>query len=129
LAAGKANLVLRTAEKEHQGGDGMREQRRARRFALDLEVLEIGGKPVHGARLINLSSNGARLELPFAARINEQLKVTVQLPGFTKPSTFFGRVAWKKKVNLEGRFVTGLQFYQNNWDLDQWLRALAMKAA
>ena len=101
----------------------MKEQRRARRFALNLEVLEISGKPAPGARLLDLSVNGARLALPFAPRINEQLKFMVLLPGLTKPSTFIGRVGWKKPADPEGRYVTGLQFYQNYWDLDQWLRA------
>jgi hypothetical protein len=110
----------------------MREQRRARRFALNLEILEVNGKPAPGARLLDLSTNGARLELPFAARINEQVKFTILLPGLTKPSTLIGlvvkpsklmgRVVWKKPASPGGWYITGLQFYQNSWELDQWMR-------
>ncbi len=107
----------------------MREQRRARRFPLDLEVLEIIGKSAQGALILNLSSNGAKVELPFAARINEQLIFLVLLPGLKKPSKFIGRVTWKKTANPQGRYVTGLQFYQNYWEIDQWLRQQILKAA
>jgi PilZ domain len=107
----------------------MREQRRARRFALNVEIQEIIIKSVQGARLLNLSSNGAKVELPFSARINEQVAFWVILPGFKKPSKFIGRVAWKKPVNPEGRYVTGLQYYQNYWEIDQWLRQQTLKVA
>ena len=107
----------------------MREQRRARRFGINLEILEINGKPAQGARILDLSTNGARLELPFSFPINDQLKLIVLLPGLKKPSTFIGRVIWKKPANSEGQYTIGLQFYQNYWDLDQWLRQLTFKAA
>ena len=107
----------------------MREQRRARRFGINLEILEINGKSAQGARILELSTNGARLELPFSFQINDQLKLIVLLPGLKKPSTFIGRVTWKKPANSEGRYATGLQFYQNYWDLDQWLRQSTFKAA
>lgn len=107
----------------------MREQRRARRFGLNVEILEIIGKSVQRARLLNLSSNGATVELPFSARINEQVAFWVLLPGLKKPIKFIGRVAWRKPVNPDGRYETGLQFYQNYWEIDQWLRQLTPKAA
>jgi hypothetical protein len=102
----------------------MRAQRRARRFSINLEILEINGKPAQGARILDLSTNGARLELPFSFRIKDQLKLIVLLPGLKKPSAFIGVVIWKKPANSEGHYITGLQFYQNFWDLDQWLRQL-----
>jgi hypothetical protein len=107
----------------------MRERRRARRFAFNVEIQELIGKSVQGARLLNLSSNGARVELPFAARINEQVAFWVLLPGLKEPSKFIGRVAWKRPANQEGRYVTGLQFYQNYWEIDQWLRQQTLEAA
>ena len=107
----------------------MREQRRARRFAISIEILEINGNPAQGGKILNLSTNGARLELPFSFRIRDQLKLLVLLPGLKKPSTFIGQVLWKKPGNSEGHYVTGVQFYQNYWDLDQWLRQLTFKAA
>jgi hypothetical protein len=115
-------------QKKSQGRKSvMREQRRARRYTLNLEVLEINGKPAPGAMLLELSSNGARLALPYAVRINEQLKFTVLLPGLARPSTYSGRVVWRKPADPTGRQATGLQFYQNYWDLDQWLRGQISK--
>lgn len=107
---------------------GMKEQRRARRFALDIKIQEIIGKSAKGARLLNLSSNGARVELPFSAKIFDQVAFWVLLPGFKKPTKFIGRVAWKKPGDAEGRYVTGLQFYQHYWEIDQWLRQQPLKA-
>jgi PilZ domain len=100
----------------------MREQRLSRRYPLNLEIIEIIGKPAKGGRLLNISTNGARVELPFSAKIFDQLAFWVLLPGFKKPSKFIGRVAWKKPVNSEGLYVTGLQFYQNYWEIDHWMR-------
>ncbi len=107
----------------------MKVPRRARRFPLDIEIIEAIGKSAQGARLIDLSSNGARVEVPFAAKINEQVAFVVLLPGLKKPSKFIGRVAWKKPADAEGHFVTGLQFYQNSWEIDHWLRQQPLKAA
>ena len=43
----------------------MVEKRRARRYELNIDILEINGKPVQGARILNLSTNGARLEMTY----------------------------------------------------------------
>ncbi len=100
----------------------MKEKRRARRFPLDLEILAIQGKPAPAARLVDLSSNGARLKLPFSVRLKEQLNFQCLLPGLKKPIKLSGYVVWKKPAGPDGLFVLGVQFYQNYWELDQWLR-------
>jgi hypothetical protein len=105
----------------------MVEKRRARRFVLDLEIMEINGKAATGAKLLDLSANGARLDLPLARRLGEQLGLLILLPGLKKPSKFFVRVVWKRPPDQAGRHIIGVQFYQNNWELDQWLRQQSHK--
>ena len=105
----------------------MAEKRRARRYELNIDILELNGKPVQGARILDLSTNGAKLELTYSPRINEQLIFKFILPGFQRQNKISGRVAWKKTI-LEGRYIIGIQFFNNFWDIDQWFRNQIFKS-
>lgn len=105
----------------------MVERRRARRYALNLEIMEVNGKSAPGARILELSTNGTKLELPFSPPLYDPVTLVFLLPGFNKPSKLVGRVVWKRPPNSQGLHVIGLQFYQNYWELDQWLRQQSLK--
>ncbi len=87
-----------------------------------MELLGINGKPDQEARLLDLSTNGAKLALPFSPPLMAQMTISFLLPGLDQPTEIKGRVVWKKPVNSEKLYVVGFQFYQNYWEIDRWLR-------
>lgn len=99
----------------------MKERRRARRYRVDIELKTINGKNVPGARLLDLSANGAKVESTLSPRLKEHFTITLLLPGIPNPCQVNGSVVWKKPA-AAGLYVVGVQFYQNNWELDKWLR-------
>jgi len=100
----------------------MREQRRARRYVINRELLEINGAPAKGLKILDLSSNGARVELHFLPPFMTQISLKFALPEANKVFQVRGRVLWSKITPTRGRYEVGVQFYQNYWEIDQLLR-------
>ena len=98
------------------------ERRRARRFLIDTELIEINGAPGQGSRIIDLSINGAKLDLPFSPPFMSQMTLKFALQGSQKILRVLGRVLWSKMTLQRGRYEVGVQFYQNYWELDHLLR-------
>jgi hypothetical protein len=111
----KEILALSKKKREEQ-------HRRARRFAINTELLEINGKPGQGAKIIDLSMNGAKLELPFSPPFMSQMTLTFSLGGAEKVFKVVGRVIWSRTSLEKGWFEVGIQFYQNYWEIDYLLR-------
>ena len=101
------------------------ERRRARRYLVNIELLEVNGKPGIGSRMLDLSMNGARLELPFSPPFMSQIVFSFPLPESTKTLRVVGRVLWAKAALERGRYQVGVQFYQNYCKIDQVLRLLS----
>jgi hypothetical protein len=98
------------------------ERRRSRRYLVNTELLDVNGNPGNGSRIIDLSVNGARLELPFSPPFMSQLVLKFALPQSPKTLRVVGRVIWTRTAFERGKYEVGVQFYQNNWELDQLLR-------
>lgn len=97
-------------------------RRRARRFLINRELLEVNGKPGHGAQLVDLSMNGARLRLPFSPPFLSQITMKFSLLDDAKIFSVVGRVIWSRMSFTRGWYDVGVQFYQNYWEIDQILR-------
>jgi hypothetical protein len=98
------------------------QHRRARRFAITINLLEANGRPGQGARIIDLSMNEARVELPFAPPFMSQMALTFALGGADKVFKVVGRVIWSRMLLEKGWYEVGIQFYQNYWEIDHLLR-------
>jgi hypothetical protein len=109
--------VLVKLEKKRQ-----QERRRARRYAINTELLEVNGIPGNGAKIIDLSTNGARLELPFSPPFMSQMTLKFELQGAKKALSVVGRIIWSKMTLKKGWYLVGVQFYQNYWELDHLLQ-------
>jgi hypothetical protein len=100
------------------------QRRRARRFVVNAEILEANGIPGRGAQLIDLSMNGAKLEMPFSPPFMSQMVLKFALQGSQNVIRVVGRVIWSKMTLQRGWFEVGIQFYQNYWEIDQYLRLM-----
>jgi hypothetical protein len=109
--------ILAMLEKKRQ-----MEQRRARRYVVNTELVEVNGVPGQGSRIIDLSTNGARMDLPFSPPFMSQITVKFALQGSEKFLRVVGRVIWSKTALQRGRYEVGVQFYQNYWEIDHLLR-------
>jgi hypothetical protein len=98
------------------------QRRRARKFVLNSELLETNGRPGRGSKIIDLSMNGARLELPFSPPFMSQMEFKFSLGGPEKIFKVVGRVLWSRMTLQRGWYEVGIQFYQNYWEIDQLLR-------
>jgi hypothetical protein len=98
------------------------QRRRVRRFVLNSELLATNGSPGQGARIIEMSMDGARLELPYSPPFMSQMVLTFSLGGSEKVLTVVGRVLWSRMTMQAGWYEVGMQFYQNHWEIDQLLR-------
>jgi hypothetical protein len=99
-----------------------RQRQRARRYRIDLEILEANGIPGKGSKIIDLSMNDAMLELPFSPPFMSQLAFKFGLQESEKIFRVVGRVIWSKMTLKKGWYEVGVQFYQNYWEIDQELR-------
>jgi hypothetical protein len=97
-------------------------RRRARRYAVNTDLLEVNGTSGNGSKIIDLSMNGARLELPFSPPFMSQITLKFALEGSQKILRVVGRVIWSKMTFQRGWYEVGAQFYQNYWEIDQLLR-------
>lgn len=123
MAARKANKNLLNQEILAKLARQKDEQlRRARRFVVNTELLETNGAPGGGAKIINLSINGARLELPFSPPFMSQITLKFALQGSKKIMRVVGRVIWSRIGLKRNWYEVGVQFYQNYWELEQLLR-------
>lgn len=109
--------ILAKLEKQRQEN-----RRRARRFLVNTELLEANGAAGNGSRILDLSMNGARLELPFSPPFMSQMMLKFNLQGSQKILSVVGRVLWSKMTLQRGWFEVGVQFYQNYWEIDHLLR-------
>ena len=66
------DLLTRMAKKRED------ERRRTRRYQINTELLEANGNPGQGSKVIDLSMNGARLELPFSPPFHESDGIEIQ---------------------------------------------------
>jgi hypothetical protein len=98
------------------------QHRRARRYVINTELLEANGRPGQGSRIIDLSMNEAKLELPFSPPFMSQITLNFSLRGAEKVFKVVGRVIWSKLTLQKGRYEVGIQFYQNYWEIDYLLR-------
>jgi len=110
------DLLTRMAKKRED------ERRRARRYQINTELLEANGNPGKGSKVIDLSMNGARLELPFSPPFMSQIVLKFSLQQSSKIFQAVGRVIWAKMTQQRGWYEVGVQFYQNYWEIDQLLR-------
>jgi hypothetical protein len=109
-------LLVRMGKKREK------ERRGARRYLVNTELLEANDSPVTGAKVIDLSMNGARLQLPFSPPFMSQMVLKFSLPQSPKIIGVVGRVIWTRITLQRGWYEVGVQFYQNYWELDQLLR-------
>ena len=100
----------------------LEQQRRARRYRLNTELLETNGAPGKGSKIIDMSTNGARLELPFSPPFMSQMTLKFELQGAQKVFRVVGRVIWSRMTLKRGWYEVGVQFYQNYWEIDHLLR-------
>lgn len=98
------------------------QRRRTRRYVVNTELLEANGTPGKGSKIIDLSMNGAKLELPFSPPFMSQLVLKFALHESKKILSVVGRVLWSKMTLQRGWYEVGVQFYQNYWEIDQLLR-------
>jgi hypothetical protein len=98
------------------------QRRRARKYVVNTELLETNGAPGGGARIIDLSMNGARLELPFSPPFMSQMTLKFTLQGSKKIMRVVGRVIWSRIGLKRNWYEVGVQFYQNYWEIEQLLR-------
>ena len=98
------------------------QRRRSRRYRLNTELLEVNGRPGKGSKIIDLSTNGAKVELPFSPPFMSQMTLKFELQGAQKVLQVVGRVLWSKMTLKRGWYEVGIQFYQNYWEIDQLLR-------
>jgi hypothetical protein len=123
VAARRARKYLLNQDMLAKLGKKREEQlRRARRYVVNTELLETNGAPGNGGKIIDLSMNGAKLELPFSPPFMSQLVLKFPLPGSTKILRVVGRVIWSRTALQRGWYEVGVQFYQNYWEIDQLLR-------
>jgi hypothetical protein len=112
-----AHELLARMEKKRQEN-----RRRARRYLVNTALLEVNGNQVAGAKVIDLSTNGARLGLPFSPPFMSQMVLKFGLPSSPKIMQVVGRVIWTRLTPKTDWYEAGVQFYQNYWELDQLLR-------
>lgn len=98
------------------------QKRRARRYRINTDLLEANGRPGQGSKIIDLSTNGARVELPFSPPFLSQMTLKFELQGAQKVLQVVGRVIWSKMTLKRGWYEVGIQFYQNYWEIDHLLR-------
>jgi hypothetical protein len=99
-------------------------QRLSKRHPTTIELITLNGNPSKNASIHDLSTGGARLEIPFAVPIMGQLMFGVRLTESTEIINLSGKVAWVKAIpKTQGRYLVGIQFYNLDWRLDQWLRS------
>jgi hypothetical protein len=96
--------------------------RRARRFNINTVLLKVNGNPGQGAKIIDLSMNEAKLELPFSPPFMSQMTLTFSLGGAEKVFKIVGRVICSRTSLEKGWFEVGIQFCQNYWEIDYLLR-------
>jgi hypothetical protein len=89
---------------------------------VNTELLEANGSPGKGSKIIDLSMNGAKLELPFSPPFMSQMVLKFALNGSNKILSVMGRVLWSKMTLQRGWYEVGVQFYQNYWEIDHLLR-------
>jgi PilZ domain len=99
-----------------------RKSQRIRRFKINLDILEANGVPGRGSKIVDLSMNGAKLELPFSPPFMSQIALKFGLPESEKIFQVVGRVIWSKMTLQKGWYEVGVQFYQNYWEIDHELR-------
>ena len=88
--------ILANLEKKRE------ERRRARRYLINTELLETNGMPGNGSRIIDLSTNGAKLEMPFSPPFMSQLTLKFELEGGKKVFRVVGRVIWSRNDSTKG---------------------------
>jgi hypothetical protein len=123
IAARKAKKYILNKEilvKQAKKRDEQR--RRARRYVVNTELLEANGSPGKGSKIIDLSMNGAKLELPFSPPFMSQMVLKFALNGSNKILSVVGRVLWSRMTLQRGWYEVGVQFYQNYWEIDYLLR-------
>ena len=96
-------------------------RRRSRRLCIDTAVIGANGTVREGARLIDLSMNGARLEAPFPLPFLSHVCLRFILPGSTREFNLPGWVTWSKEAGEKGWWEARVQFKQNHWEINQLL--------
>jgi|GEM_PF-7075183 len=108
--------ILKTMTKRQE------ERRRGRRFPIKRQLLEINGRPGGGAQILDLSTNGARLYLPFTQPFMSQISFKFPRRDQNQVESLVGRVIWSRPATAKGWYYVGVQFYQNYWEMEKWLR-------
>jgi hypothetical protein len=98
------------------------QRRHARRYNINAELIETNGNPGNGSKIIDLSMNGAKVEVPFSPPFMSQIALKFSLPESEKIFHVVGRVIWSRMTLQRGWYEVGVQFYQSHWEIDQLLR-------
>ncbi len=101
------------------------ERQRARRYRVNSEVLEANGNPGKGSKIIDLSMNGAKVNVPFSPPFMSQMVLKFGLQESEKIFRVVGRVIWSRMTLQKGWYEVGVQFYQNYWEIEHVLRLQA----
>ncbi len=95
-------------------------ERRVKRYPVCLPIAELNGQPAQEARVVDLSSLGARLETKMPLAPRNTVDFTVRLPGQPGPARLSGQVRWLRPLlDRPGWFQIGVQFFTPQWDLER----------
>ncbi len=97
--------------------------RRAQRYQVRLEILELNGQPPKDASVVDISSLGARLEAAVSLAPRNPVEFSVALPDTQELLRLSGKVVWLRPfLDRPGRFLMGVQFFSPQWDIDRLAR-------
>jgi hypothetical protein len=104
------------------------ERRQSRRFPVHRELMEVNGRPGGGAKILDLSASGARLYLPFTQPQLSLITFKFALEDQGQVFRVVGRVIWSREAPTKNWHYVGIQFFQNYWEIEQWLHRAAAQA-
>jgi len=103
--------------------------RRAVRYEVHLPLAEVNRQTVTDGILVNISSLGVKLDLPFAVAPRLTVEFAFLPPGGKTPMRLSGQVVWMRpSLEKTGRFWHGVQFYQPRWEIEALARGWQQQA-
>lgn len=90
---------------------------------VQVQVLELNGRPMTNTHFLDISPHGARLEAPFPLFPHFRVNIRFLLPGTDNEASMFAHVMWVRPiVTSPGRYQIGLRFNNPLWELVKLFR-------